>query len=68
MRSLIFLAPVWFFALAALCIGVWRGGDIFGSFYVGLGVLGVCVANALMSQHRRIAELERGLELLRSKP
>ncbi len=67
MRSLMFLAPVWFFALAALGVGMWRGGDGFGALYVGLGVLGVCIANALMAQHRRIGELERGLEVVRKQ-
>ena len=67
MRSAFFLLPVWFFAFAALGVGVWRAGDTFGTLYVGLGVLGVCVANVLMVHHRRIAELERGLELLRNK-
>ena len=67
MRSAMFLVPVWFFALAALSVGVWRSGDVFGTLYIGLGVLGVCIANALMAQHRRIAELERALELLRSR-
>jgi hypothetical protein len=33
-----------------------------GTVYVGLGGLGVSIANVLMLQHRRIAELERKLE------
>ena len=67
MRSAVFLIPVWFFALAALGVGVWRGADPLGSLYVGLGVLGVCIGNALMAQHRRLAQLEREFELLRRR-
>ena len=67
MCSAIVLAPVWFFALAALSIGVWRRAEMFGTLYVGLGVLGVCIANVLMVQHRRLRELERQLELLRTR-
>ena len=61
MRSALFVVPVWLFALAALGVGVSRGGTDIGTLYVGLGVLGVCIANVLMLQHRRIAELERRL-------
>ena len=64
MRSAIFVFPVWVFSLAALWVGVSRGGTDFGTLYVGLGGLGVCIANVLMLQHRRIAELERRLASL----
>lgn len=59
MRSAIFVVPVWIFALGALWVGVSRGGGDIGTLYVGLGALGVCIANVLMLQHRRIAALER---------
>lgn len=62
MRSAIVVAPVWLFALGALWVGVSRGGTDIGTLDVGLGVLGICVANVLMFQHRRIAALERLLE------
>ncbi len=68
MRSAIFVLPVWVFALAALWVGVARSGGDIGTLYVGLGALGVCVANALMLQHRRMAELERRLESLPRPP
>jgi len=61
MRSAVFVVPVWIFSLAALWMGASRGGSDIATLYVGLGVLGVCVANVLMLQHRRIAELERKL-------
>jgi hypothetical protein len=67
MRSAVILIAVWFFALAALSVGVWRGADPFGTLYVGLGVLGICVANVLMVQHRRLARLEHEFELLRRR-
>jgi hypothetical protein len=62
MRSAIFVGPVWIFALGALWLGVSRSGTDMGTLYVGLGGLGVCIANVLMLQHRRISELERRLE------
>ena len=64
MRSAIFVVPVWIVALAGLWAGVSRGASDLGTLYVGLGVLGVCIANVLMLQHRRIAELERRLGAL----
>ena len=62
MRSVFFVFPVWVFALAAIWVGVWRIGSDLGTLYVGLGGLGVSIANVLMLQHRRIAELERKLD------
>jgi hypothetical protein len=53
MRSVIFVVPVWIFALGALWAGVARSGSDVGTLYVGLGGLGVCIANVLMLQHRR---------------
>lgn len=64
MRSAFFVVPVWVFALGALWLGTSRSGSDIGTLYVGLGALGVCIANVLMLQHRRIAALERKLELL----
>lgn len=64
MRSAIFVVPVWFLAFAALWAGISRNGSEIGTAYVGLGILGICVANVFMIQHRRIAELERSLSLL----
>lgn len=61
MRSVVFVVPVWVLALGALWVGASRSGSDLGSLYVGLGALGVCVANVLMLQHRRIAALERRL-------
>jgi hypothetical protein len=61
MRSAMFVVPVWIFALSSLWLGVSRGGSDIGTLYVGLGALGVCIANVLMLQHRRITELERRL-------
>jgi hypothetical protein len=61
MRSAVFVIPVWIFALGALWIGVLRNGSDLGTLYVGLGALGVCIANVLMIQHRRISDLERRL-------
>ena len=62
MRSAIFVVPVWLFALGALWVGTSRSGSDIGTLYVGLGALGVCIANVLMLLHRRIAALERRLE------
>ena len=64
MRSAFFVVPVWVFALGALWLGTSRSGSDIGTLYVGLGALGVCIANVLMLQHRRIAALERTLESL----
>ena len=61
MQPYLFLIPVWFFSLAALGLGAAYSGQPSAVLYIGLGVLGVTVANALMSQHRRIAELEKRL-------
>ena len=68
MRSAIFVVPVWVFALVALWLGISRNGGDIGTLYVGLGALGVCVANVLMLQHRRIAELERRLSVPPGSP
>jgi hypothetical protein len=68
MRSAIFVVPVWVFALAALWLGISRNGSDMGTLYVGLGVLGVSIANVLMLQHRRIAELERRLSVSPGSP
>ncbi len=62
MRSALLYLPVWLFSLAALWLGVRDSGRPSSVLYVGLGVLGVTVANALMLQHRRISELERRLD------
>jgi hypothetical protein len=62
MRSAIFVVPVWIFALGAVWVGISRNGSDIGTLYVGLGALGICIANVLMLQHRRIAELERRLQ------
>lgn len=63
MQPYLFLIPVWFFSLAALGLGVaYGGGQPSAALYIGLGVLGVTIANALMSHHRRIAELEKKLK------
>lgn len=64
MRSAFFVVPVWVFALGALWLGTSRSGGDIGTLYVGLGALGVCIANVLMLQHRRIAALERKIESL----
>jgi hypothetical protein len=64
MRSAIFVAPVWIFALGAIWLGASRSGSDIGTVYVGLGGLGVCIANVLVLQHRRLSELERHLESL----
>lgn len=61
MRSALFYLPVWVFSLGALWIGASHSGQPSSILYVGLGGLGVSVANALMLQHRRISELERKL-------
>lgn len=63
MRSAIFVLPVWVFALGALWLGISRSGSDIGTLYAGLGALGVCIANVLVLQHRRIAELERRLSM-----
>lgn len=63
MRSALFYLPVWLFSLSALVLGVRDIGRPTSVLYVGLGVLGVTVANALMMQHRRISELERRLDV-----
>jgi hypothetical protein len=68
MRSAIFVVPVWVFALGALWLGVAQSGRDLGNLYVGLGGLGVCIANVLMLQHRRIRELERKVESLPRHP
>jgi hypothetical protein len=64
MRSAIFVLPVWIFALGALWLGVSRSGSDVGTLYVGLGAMGVSVANVLMLLHRRLAQLERQLPSL----
>jgi hypothetical protein len=64
MRSAIFVLPVWVFALGALWLGAARNGSDIGTLYFGLGGLGICIANVLMLQHRRIAELERHIASL----
>lgn len=64
MRSAIFVVPVWLLAFAAIWAGISRNGSDVGTAYVVVGILGVCVANVFMLQHRRIAELERSLALL----
>lgn len=64
MRSAIFIGPVWILALISLWLGISRSGSDVGALYVGLGGVGVCIANVLMLQHRRIADLERRLSLL----
>lgn len=61
MKSYLFYLPVWLISFGALGVGVAHGGGLAGTLYVGLGVLGVSTINALMFQHRRIAELERRL-------
>jgi len=61
MRSSLFLIPVWLFSLAALWLGVTGANRESAVLYVGLGCLGITVANALVIQHRRIRELERRL-------
>jgi hypothetical protein len=63
MRSSLFLIPVWLFSLAALWLGVTGGSRESAILYVGLGCLGITVANALVIQHRRIRELERRLDV-----
>lgn len=68
MRSAIFIIPVWIFALGALGVGVARSGSDLGTLYVGLGALGVCIANVLMLLHRRIAALERLLDAAPGQP
>lgn len=64
MRSAIFVVPVWLLAFGSLWAGISRNGSEIGTVYVVLGILGVCVANVFMLQHRRIAELERSLSLV----
>lgn len=64
MRSAVFVVPVWIFALGSIWLGASRSGSDIGSLYVGIGGLGVCIANVLMIQHRRISELERELKSL----
>jgi hypothetical protein len=64
MRSALFYLPVWVFSLSALWLGVRDTARSSSVLYVGIGALGVTVANALMIQHRRISELERRLDLL----
>ena len=67
MRSALFYIPVWIFSLGALCLGAARGARELSAVYVGLGGLGISVANALMLQHRRISELERKAAPARSR-
>lgn len=61
MHPYLSLIPVWVFSLAALWLGAVHSNQQTAIVYVGLGALGVSVANALMFQHRRIAELESRL-------
>lgn len=68
MRSALLYLPVWLVSFSALWLGVRDGGRSSSVLYVGLGVLGVTVANGLMIQHRRISELERRLDLRSGHP
>ncbi len=46
MRSALFYLPIWIFSLGALWIGASHPAHPTANLYVGLGSLGVCVANA----------------------
>jgi hypothetical protein len=62
MKSALWVIPVWVFAFGA----IWLSGSDpqNAKMYAGIGGLAIAVANALMIQHRRIAELERSLAAL----
>jgi len=63
MRSAWFYVPIWVFALGALWIGSAHPNPLNANLYVGLGGMGIMIANAFMLQHKRISELERRLGL-----
>lgn len=66
MRSVLFIIPVWLFSFAAIWFGTHPNNDN-AHLYMGIGALGIFVANALMVQNKNLRELEQSIKELERK-
>ena len=66
MRSVLYIIPVWLLSFGALWIGTHPHNDT-SHFLIGIGTLGILVANALMAHNKCLRDLENRLKELERK-
>ena len=66
MRSVLFIIPVWLLSFAAISFGTHPSNGA-AHLYMGIGALGIVVANALMVHNKCLKELEKNIKELERK-